>query len=183
MNSNNTNLLEAETGGQTYSVFDELVAVPAGETAGNPPSGRTWPEAHTLVGKVCGFAPTGFPLVDFSGNPRREPLPARHICPIAAADLGHDAVLVFENNDLAKPIVLGLLQPDLTETTEPHPTPVNASLDGKQVTLTAENEIVLRCGKASITLTRAGKVLISGEYLLSRSEGVNRIKGGSVQIN
>ena len=41
----------------------------------------------------------------------------------------------------------------------------------------------LRCGKASITLTRAGKVLIRGAYLLSRSSGVNRIKGGSVQIN
>ena len=32
-------------------------------------------------------------------------------------------------------------------------------------------------------LTRAGKVLIQGAYLLSRSTGVNRIKGGSVQIN
>ena len=30
---------------------------------------------------------------------------------------------------------------------------------------------------------RAGKVLIRGAYLLSRSSGVNRIKGGSVQIN
>ena len=48
---------------------------------------------------------------------------------------------------------------------------------------TAESEIVLRCGEASITLTRAGKVLIRGTYLLSRSSGVNRIKGGSVQIN
>ena len=28
-----------------------------------------------------------------------------------------------------------------------------------------------------------GKVLIRGTYLLSRSSGVNRIKGGSVQIN
>ncbi|MEW5071937.1 hypothetical protein AB1P14_09365, partial [Pseudomonas aeruginosa] len=38
-------------------------------------------------------------------------------------------------------------------------------------------------GKASITLTRAGKVIIRGAYLSSRSTGVNRIKGGSVQIN
>ena len=49
--------------------------------------------------------------------------------------------------------------------------------------LKAQQEIVLECGKASITLTRAGKVLIRGAYLLSRSSGVNRIKGGSVQIN
>jgi hypothetical protein len=60
---------------------------------------------------------------------------------------------------------------------------VEATADGKRVTLTADKEIELRCGKASITLTRAGKVLIRGAYLLSRSSGVNRIKGGSVQIN
>jgi hypothetical protein len=54
---------------------------------------------------------------------------------------------------------------------------------GREVVLTAENEIVLRCGEASITLTRAGKILLRGSYLLSRSSGVNRIKGGSVQIN
>jgi hypothetical protein len=41
----------------------------------------------------------------------------------------------------------------------------------------------LRCGKSSITLTRAGKVLIEGEYISSRSSGVNRIKGGSIQLN
>ena len=49
--------------------------------------------------------------------------------------------------------------------------------------LSADKEIVLKCGKASITLTRAGKILIRGAYLLSRSSGPNRIKGGSIQLN
>lgn len=56
-------------------------------------------------------------------------------------------------------------------------------VDGRRITFTAETEIVLRCGKSSITLTRAGKIIISGEYVVSRSSGVNRIRGGSVQIN
>ena len=56
-------------------------------------------------------------------------------------------------------------------------------VDGERLVFTAKKEIVLRCGKASITLTRAGKILIRGAYLLSRSSGVNRIKGGSVKIN
>jgi hypothetical protein len=55
--------------------------------------------------------------------------------------------------------------------------------DGKRMLLSAQEEITLRCGQASITLTKAGKVLLSGDYVLSRSRGVNRIKGGSVQIN
>jgi len=54
---------------------------------------------------------------------------------------------------------------------------------GERIDLKAENQITLKCGKASITLTNAGKVIIRGTYLLNRSSGVNRIKGGSVQIN
>jgi hypothetical protein len=92
-------------------------------------------------------------------------------------------VLVFDNNDLRRPIVLGLLQPPSPPEKTTKLQPVEAILDGERVTLEANSEIVLRCGKASITLTRAGKVLITGEYLLSRSSGPNRIKGGSVQIN
>jgi len=49
--------------------------------------------------------------------------------------------------------------------------------------LKAKQEIVLECGRASITLTSAGKVLIRGAYLSSRSSGVHRIKGASVEIN
>ena len=49
--------------------------------------------------------------------------------------------------------------------------------------VSARDQLVLRCGKASVTLTRAGKVLIEGTYVLSRSSGVNKIKGGSVQLN
>jgi hypothetical protein len=63
------------------------------------------------------------------------------------------------------------------------PARAEAVVDGKKVAVTGEEEVTLRCGKASITLTRAGKVLIKGDYVLSRASGVNRIKGGAVQIN
>jgi hypothetical protein len=53
----------------------------------------------------------------------------------------------------------------------------------ERLELVAEQEIVLRCGEASITLTKAGKIVLRGAYVLSRSSGVNKIKGGSVQIN
>ena len=53
----------------------------------------------------------------------------------------------------------------------------------RALVVSAEKELVFRCGQASITLTRAGKVLLRGTYPSSRSSGANRIKGGSVQIN
>ncbi|WP_083952275.1 hypothetical protein [Rhodobacter aestuarii] len=63
--------------------------------------------------------------------------------------------------------------------------PVSAEVDGREerLEIMGEREIVLRCGKASITLTRAGKIVLRGTYICSRSSGMNRIKGGSVQLN
>jgi hypothetical protein len=87
---------------------------------------------------------------------------------------------MFEDGDPRRPIILGFVQ---SHASQPTPQSTEVSVDGEQVTLTAEKEVVLRCGHASITLTRAGKILIRGKYVLSRSSGVNRIKGGSVQIN
>lgn len=60
---------------------------------------------------------------------------------------------------------------------------LEAVVDGKRVVIDAQDEVVIRCGKASITLRRNGRVVIRGTYVETRAEGVNRIKGGSVQIN
>lgn len=38
-------------------------------------------------------------------------------------------------------------------------------------------------GNAGIPLPRAGKIRIRGTCVLGRSSGVNRIQGGSVEIN
>jgi hypothetical protein len=136
-----------------------------------------------VIGTLAGFADSGEPLVDFPGNPSNASLAAPTTVAVGPDDLGRRLVLQFIGADLRRPVVLGLLQsPEPTPSEAEAPAP-DVELDGQRVTLTAQREIVLRCGKASITLTRAGKVLIRGAYLLSRSSGVNRIKGGSVQVN
>ena len=73
-------------------------------------------------------------------------------------------------------VVLGFLSSGETAVAE-------AVVDGRTVRLRGEEEITLRCGKASITLTKAGKVLIRGEYVLTHAGGVNRVRGGTVEIN
>lgn len=137
------------------------------------------------VGKLCGFDVSGAPLVDFPENEAGGPLPARTTIVPKASDVGREVALLFEGGAAGRPILVGCLQPRATLDVEPAAatTPREAELDGERLVLSAQQEIVLRCGKASITLTKAGKVLIRGAYLLSRSSGVNRIKGGSVQIN
>ena len=141
---------------------------------------QTTPAGGVIVGKFVGFDDTGNPLVNFVDDISYENVLARTIIALRKNQVGSDVVLAFEYGNLEKPVITGMLwQPEsslLQNSSE-------VELDGRRITLTAEKEIVLRCGKASITLTQAGKVLIRGAYLSTHSSGVNRIKGGSVQIN
>jgi hypothetical protein len=129
-----------------------------------------------VVGVLWGLDEQGAPLVLFDEAHEGNPVPARSVVPLSRADVGRDAVLLFEQGDRARPLVMGILRISQSE-------PVRTEIDGEKLVFTSEREIVLRCGDASITLTRAGKILIQGAYVLSRSSGVNRIKGGSIQLN
>jgi hypothetical protein len=60
---------------------------------------------------------------------------------------------------------------------------VQVEADGQRLIVSAREQLVLRCGKASITLSKSGKVIIEGTYVSSRSSGMMRIKGGSLQLN
>ena len=146
------------------------------------------PRAHprspiegAIVGSFVGIDAEGSPLVEYEGQIGSTPMVARSTVSIDGSPTGTPVVLVFEGGRPERPIVVGLLRQ--AAQTKPRSREVVGRLDGDTVRLTAEREIVLECGKASITLTRAGKVLIRGAHLLSRSSGVNRIKGGSVQVN
>ena len=143
-----------------------------------------------VIGKLVDFKDSGEPLVDFPANMTGKHLPARSTVALGKNAIGREVALLFEESDPRKPIVMGLIQqPESTiasvETPalEEQPQPINVEIDGERLVFTAQKEIVLRCGKASITLTRAGKVLIRGAYVLSRSSGANKIKGGSIALN
>jgi len=110
-------------------------------------------------------------------------LPARSTTNISGTDIGKEVALMFENGDVKQPLIIGFIQHPGKEKNERKNLEVSASLDDEEIILSAKRNITLKCGKSSITLTKSGKVLIRGSYLLSRSSGVNRIKGGSVQIN
>lgn len=129
-----------------------------------------------VVGTVIGISPGGAPLVDYPGNPEG-PIPGRSTVKVGPGSIGREAVLMFDSGDPARPLILGILAaPGLAASVE-------IETDGRSLRLSAEREIVLRCGRASITLTREGKVLLQGAYVSSRSSGANRIKGGTVHIN
>lgn len=148
-------------------------------TASSPVPASTLTRLDGVVIGVLLDVPTAdAPVVGFPGCPADTGLAARTTSALTREDIGAQIALMFEAGDPTRPLVIGRIQ-----RLPPTAAPAVAHLDGERLEFTAEREIVLRCGKASITLTREGKVLVRGAYLSSRSTGVNRIKGGSVQIN
>lgn len=119
--------------------------------------------------------------VDYPGN-RWGPLAARTTVTIEPGE-ARPVLLVFENGQLDRPIVVGLLDPLPPLAPEPRQDPLDLRIDARRLEIEGHDEVVLRCGQASITLRRNGRVLLRGTYVETRAEGVNRIKGGSVQIN
>ena len=137
-----------------------------------------------VVGELLALTDEGAtPLVRFPGQPGAGAVPARSSVDLRGPHIGSSVVLVFEQGDPLRPIVIGVLQGHAGWPLADALAQVEVDADGQRLVVSAREQLVLRCGKASITLTKTGKVLIEGSYLLSRSTGVNRIKGGSVQLN
>ena len=145
------------------------------------PKGETKEQRGVVIGVLLGLEEDGAPLVAFLGDGEGQAI-ARSTVSLSSSDIGSQVALMFEDADWKKPLVIGrILVPGIEKRSEPKT--VTTEVDNERLTLTADREIVLKCGKASITLTRAGKIILRGTYVLSRSSGANRIKGGSVQIN
>ena len=145
--------------------------------------------ASVQLTTIVSIAADGTPevMVDNARSPVRSRLAVRATRSRieTAIVLRQPVVVAFEDNDRSRPLILGFI-----ETVEPEPVAhssgapsVVADVDGKRVRVTAQDEIVLQCGSASVTLRRNGRVVIRGTYVETHSDGTNRIKGGQVQIN
>lgn len=135
------------------------------------------------VGKLLSLSES-HAFVTYPGQPGSAAIAALLAVDLDTRHLGSEVVLHFDQGDPMRPIVLGRIRGRRSSSTEGiSPRQVGVDADGERLVLHADREITLRCGKASITLTSAGKVLIQGTYVSSRASGVQRIKGGSVQVN
>lgn len=161
---------------ETVDAFSDLTNRPIA------PSPEALPAAITA--RLHGFDLDERPLVAGVPGVPHEIIQARSTVALVRQQINAAVVLVFEQGDPRRPIIVGVLQDSAPlPAIDVAPALVSAQVDEQRVVLTAEREIVLKCGNASITLTRAGKVLIKGTYVLSRSSGYNKIKGAAVDIN
>ncbi|MEZ0206668.1 DUF6484 domain-containing protein [Ideonella sp.] len=136
-----------------------------------------------VVGRLHGFAADESPLISNLVCAPGRVVAGRTTVSLRSSMRGLDVVVLFENGDVDRPIVVGVIGGDALQQVQALPAAALVEIDGERRVISAEREIVLRCGSASITLTRAGKIVICGTYLVSRSTGPNKIKGGSIDLN
>lgn len=143
------------------------------------------PRHGVTVGELIGLRDGAVgPLVRYAGQPGTAALAARTTVALLPGHVGRALVLAFEQGDPMRPIVMGLVHDQAADTASAlAAAQVDVDADGTRMTIAAREQLVLRCGKASITLTQAGKVLIRGHYVSSTAEGMNRIRGGAIQLN
>jgi len=176
----NRNRRESRTASAVLDGEELLSALVAGPATSSAPDVI----AGVIVGELVAMTGNSrTPLVMFHGQIGSAAVAARSVPDLHGAHIGRHVVLMFERGDPASPIVLGVLREGVGWPLAEPPGEVAVDADGERLLVTAREQLVLRCGKASITLTKAGKVLIDGAYVSSRSSGVNRVKGGSIQLN
>jgi hypothetical protein len=128
-----------------------------------------------VIGRLAGITPAGDPEVTLNlpGFPER--LTARSLCPVSPERIDTPCAVMFEQGNPERPIIMGFLhQPEAT---------VAIQVDGIKHLIEAEKEIVLKCGKASITLRADGRVEVRGATVITHATGLNRIRGASVKLN
>ncbi|WP_367871324.1 DUF6484 domain-containing protein [Luteolibacter sp. Populi] len=143
------------------------------------------------IGIFAGRDSEGRPCVSFPHASSAGVRSAAASCPLGDLKPGGPVAVMFIGGDPAQPVILGpvVFPPageipwEIPAESADAPTAEPPSPEGEELTLNAEKKISLVCGKASITLTEAGKVIIRGTHLLSRATGANRIQGGSIELN
>jgi hypothetical protein len=126
------------------------------------------------VARIVGFDLDGYPCLQLESGSSQ---PAESLIPITGDLLNQWVVAVPLAGSERTMLVVGRLQKPGANMQPP------IIEENGKLTIQAGRELQLRCGDASINLKSTGKVTIRGKYVLTRSSGVNAVKGAVVEIN
>ena len=136
-----------------------------------PPSRGVVPR----MGRIVLIDTTDGVGIAFSGED--SVLYARSVQPIDERDIGAEVFCLFNEGKPEQPIIVGKIQPIQRRATR------QVLIEDESIVLDGRSRVEIRCGEASLVLTRDGKAVLKGLRVVTDAKGVNRIRGGSVQIN
>jgi len=96
------------------------------------------------------------------------------LCDLSGQQAGTKLAVMFVEGRIELPVVVGPVFAEFDQGHKKIP---------EKVEICASEQIVLKCGKATLRLQGDGSAVIRGEKVVSRASGTNRIRGGNVQIN
>jgi hypothetical protein len=134
-------------------------------------------------GWIVGWEPNQGILIEVSGS--KSPVLAQSLVELTelqlarAVSVRQPVLVTFEDGNLQKPVILGLLAAIPARAVAPPSAPEN----DEKLVLHSRESIELRCGDASLTLRKDGKVVLRGTNVISRSTGENRVTGASLHFN
>lgn len=143
------------------------------------------------LGRIVEVDAAGRPRVSFADLGGPPPI-ARTIGEVTRAQLeaacadARPILLAFLDGRADAPVIMSLASFSLgADLPAPAPAPVELLVDGEPSvhTIEAREELVLRCGDATISLRADGTIKILGRDVTSWARRRQRIRGGSVAIN
>lgn len=136
------------------------------------------PNGGTLSGRLVAIE-SGRPTVEFDAGQGLQKTAARVLQDMAVGGepwaVGQTLLLTLERGDPSLPVIIGRVADTLP--------PPSLTLKAEELNFEGREQVVLRCGEASITLKADGQVLVKGSRLLSRASESNKIRGATVLIN
>lgn len=144
------------------------------------------------VGTLVTADPDAGVQVHIPGTPGEAALVARSTLRLSRDDVGRSVLLVFERGDHRRPIITGLLEdhpvgdaPRESDSSVvlPRDASQTVRVDGRRLHFTAQQEVLIECGKSSLRLRADGRIVILGTDIVSRARRTHKVKGGNVLIN
>jgi hypothetical protein len=114
-------------------------------------------------------------------GPSERMMVADSMVDLQARDIGREVMVMVMDHGL-RAVVIGVIQP-IGLPAETPAGQVNLEADGRRLVVSADHELVLRCGQASLVLRQDGSIELKGTSILTQAEGAQRIRGGSIQLN
>jgi hypothetical protein len=157
-----------------------VAAAEAGGHEAPLPAVRT---AHAArIGIFAGLDAGGQALVETESGADPKVAIVAAPCPDGAIEVarGRRVVLLFEEGDPDRPLIVGWVAEALSADPAERR---YVRADARILVLEGREEVELRCGEASIRLTRDGRVVVRGKAILSDAQEMHRIRGAAVRIN
>lgn len=137
-----------------------------------------------VIGRLLALVEQGrIALVTYEGQASNGALRALSIVDLRGAHVGREVLLGFERRDASRPVVLGVVQGQPALPIPEMPGQVTLDADGQRMIVAAQTELVLQCGKATVSLRHDGRIEIRGETILTEAAAANRVRGGTVELN